>query len=348
MQIEQKLNLRKKIKNVYFLNHLSYLKKIQSSYFVICDQKLKTHIKSWHKGRGIYFVQGGERLKDIENFSFHTKNILKNISKMQRPPQFFIGVGGGSVTDFTGFFASVYKRGVPVCYIPTTLLSAIDASHGGKTALNVSSIKNVLGSYHFPEKVFIVKNLLQKTLSSEMVSAYGELVKIALIENQALYKKLKKKHQSSFNHLWSVMPSAIQSKWSIVSKDPYEEKKIRRCLNFGHTLGHCVESYHKIPHGKAVAMGILFALAWSAKRRYISSSLLLEAKNIIQHYTKTSSVLKIPFPRLKKLLIQDKKNTHDNKIEFVFIKGIGRPFVKVVLIDDILQFYKKHYLDILV
>ena len=291
-----------------------------------------------------YFVQGGENLKDIESFSFHTKNILKNIFKMLKPPQSFIGIGGGSVTDFTGFFASVYKRGVPVSYIPTTLLSAIDASHGGKTALNVSSIKNVLGSYHFPEKVFIVKNLLQKTPSSEIVSAYGELVKIALIGNTALYKKLKKKIQPSFNHLWNVMPSAVQSKWSIVSKDPYEKKKIRRSLNFGHTLGHCLESYRKIPHGKAVSMGALFALHWSMKRRYISSSLLLETQDIIQHYAKVSSVLKIPLSRLKKLLSQDKKNTCDNKIEFVFIKGIGRPFIKAVPINEILQFYKKHYL----
>ena len=344
MHTEKKLSLQKKIKNVYFLNHLSYLKKIKSPSFVICDQKLKTHIRSWCEGNNFYFVQGGENLKDIENFSFHTKNILKGISKMSKHPESFIGIGGGSVTDFTGFFASVYKRGVSVSYIPTTLLSAIDASHGGKTALNVSSVKNALGSYHFPEKVFIVKNLLQKTPSSETASAYGELVKIALIGNTALYKKLKRKFQPSFNHLWNVMPSAIKSKWSIVSKDPYEKKKTRRCLNFGHTLGHCLESYHRIPHGRAVAMGVLFALHWSAKRRYISSSFLLTAQDIIQHYTKVSSVLKIPLLHLKKLLSQDKKNTHDNKIEFIFIKGLGKPFIKAVSIHEILQFYKKYYL----
>ena len=333
--------------NILFLKKLpSFKNSLDSSMFVICDQKLKTHIKSWCQGQKIYFVKGGESLKDIEKLPFHTKNILKGISKMPRPLQSFVGIGGGSVTDFTGFFASVYKRGVPVSYIPSTLLAAIDASHGGKTALNVSSVKNVLGSYHFPEKVFIVKSLLQKTPSSEIFSAYGELIKIALIGNTSLYKKLKKQSQASFNHLWGVMPLAIQSKLDIVSKDPYGKNKIRHYLNLGHTLGHCLEAYHKIPHGRAVAMGALFALHWSAKRRFISSSLLLEIQSVIKNYTKVSSILKIPLLQLKKLLSQDKKITADNKIEFVFIKGISKPFIKLVSVEDIIQFYKKYYLSV--
>ena len=312
--------------------------------FVICDQKLKTQIKPYFKSKGIYFVSAGESLKDLDCFHKHTKNIIKHISKMPQAPESFVGIGGGSVTDFTGFFSSVYKRGMPVYYIPTTLLSAIDASHGGKTALNVSSVKNVLGTYHFPKKIFIIKNLFQNIKSSEIFSAYGELVKIALINNISLYKKLKKKSKPSLTHLWSIMPSAIKSKLDIVSKDPYEKKNIRRYLNLGHTLGHCLESYHKIPHGRAVAMGTLFTLHWSAERHFISSSVLLEVKNVIEHYTKVSSILKIPPLQLKKLLSQDKKNISSNKIEFVFIKGIGKPFIKTVSIDDIIQFYKKYYL----
>ena len=337
----------KQIKNVYFLEKLPSFKKMTSlygSFFVICDRRLKPHIQNWCEGQQVYFVQGGEMLKDIDQFSFHTKKILKNISKMYYPPLSFIGIGGGSVTDFTGFFSSVYKRGMPVHYIPTTLLSAIDASHGGKTALNVSFVKNVLGTYHFPKKIFIIKNLFQNIKSSEIFSAYGELVKIALIKDISLYKKLKKKSKPSLTHLWNIIPSAIKSKLAIVSKDPYEKKNIRRYLNLGHTLGHCLESYHKIPHGRAVAMGMLFTLHWSAERNFISSSLLLEIKNIIKHHTKVSSILKIPPLQLKKLLSQDKKNVSFNKIEFVFIKGIGKPFIKAVSIDDIIQFYKKYYL----
>lgn len=335
------------MKNVYFLEKPPSIKKITSlcgSAFIICDQKLRSKIRIWYKHKGIYFIKGGEELKNIDQFSFHTKNILRGISKMSGPPSAFIGVGGGSVTDFTGFFSSVYKRGVPVYYIPTTLLSAVDASHGGKTALNVSSVKNVLGTYHFPEKVWIVKNLVQNSKSSEVFSAYGEIIKIAFIQNASLYKKLKKKPKPSFRHLWSILPSAIKSKLDIVSKDPFEKKNIRRCLNLGHTLGHCLESYHKIPHGKAVAMGTLFALHWSVKNKFISSSLFLEMQDLIKHYAKVSSILQIPLLQLKKLLSQDKKNISSNKMEFVFLKGIGKPFIKTVSIEDIIQFYKKYYL----
>ena len=327
-------------------SNILFLKKLPSfkNSFVICDRKLKLKIKNRSQNKNIYFVKGGESLKDIEQFSLHTKKIVKRVLAMPQPPLFFMGVGGGSVTDFTGFFASIYKRGTPVNYTPTTLLSAIDAVHGGKTALNVSSVKNVLGSYHFPKKIFIVKNLLQQAGMSEISSAYGELIKIALIGNVSLYKKLKKKTQPSFENIWGLMLPAVKLKWDIVSKDPYEKKNIRRSLNLGHTLGHCFESCRKIPHGKAVAMGVLFSLRWSAEKKYISSSLFLEAQSIIEHYTEVSSLPKIPLSQLKKLLDQDKKRISSNKIEFIFIKGLGRPFIKSVSIDGILKFYKKHYL----
>lgn len=314
------------------------------SVFIICDKKLKSQISAWYKRKGIYFVSAGEELKNLDSFHKHVKNILKLISKMIEPPKSFIGIGGGSVTDFTGFFSSVYKRGLPVFYVPTTLLSAIDASHGGKTALNVSDIKNVLGTYHFPKKVLIVKNLVQNIRAPEIFSAYGELVKISLIKRGALHKKLKKKLEPSFNHLWSLMPLAVKSKLDIISKDPFEKKKIRRFLNFGHTLGHCLESCHRIPHGQAVSMGMLFALKWSMDKKFIHFSLFLEIQDLIKHYTKVSTVFKISLAQVKKLLQQDKKMISSGTIEFIFIKGLGKPFLKSVSINEILNFYKKHYL----
>ena len=336
----------KKLKNVYFLEKLSHLKKIHiyKNAFVICDQKLKTQIKPYFKSKDIYFVSAGEKLKNLDLFHKHTKKILKYISNMPKPPEYFLGIGGGSVTDFTGFFSSVYKRGTPVYYIPTTLLAAIDASHGGKTALNVSSVKNVLGTYHFPKKIFIIKNLIQNIRSLEVLSAYGELIKISLIKNIPLYKKLRKKSEPSFENVWNLMPLAIKSKLDIVKQDPFEQKNMRRHLNLGHTLGHCLESYHKIPHGKAVAMGTLFALRWSMEKKFISSSLFSEVQDLIKYYTKVSAVFKIPLVTLKKLLKQDKKIVSAKKIEFIFIKGLGKPFVKSVSVDEILQVYKKYYL----
>lgn len=174
------------------------------------------------------------------------------------------------MTDFSAFFAHLYKRGRELWFVPSTFLSAFDSAHGGKTALNVGGVKNVLGSYHFPTRVYIVKELLLNLDQKEILSAGGELVKMALIEGGSFYSKLKKSSKPSFQTMWEFLPDAIHSKLKIVQRDPFEKKNIRKKLNFGHTLGHCFESYLKIPHGQAVAMGILFSLEWSLFQQYLS------------------------------------------------------------------------------
>ena len=325
-----------KTTSVHFLNKFPSLKKDCEDAFVICDRRLKKMIPWNHSS--IYFVTAGEKLKDLNNFPNFTQKILHQISKRSSPPKAFVGIGGGSVTDFTSFFSSIYKRGVPVYLIPTTILSAIDASHGGKTALNIGSIKNVLGTYHFPKKVFIIKNLLQSVKSSEVFSAYGELIKISLVDSNKLYFQLKKKHDPSFNWLWSLMREAIQSKMRIVKKDPFEKKMLRPVLNFGHTLGHCIESYHKISHGKAVAMGMLFSIDWSVNKKILRLQVAEEIKDLISHYTGGCHILSIPPRSLEKLLKMDKKSTSSQKINFVFLKDVGKPVIRSVFIKDILKF----------
>ena len=154
-----------KKKNVYFLNKLPsfsiFQKRLnQNLVFFICDRQLKSVIQPWFQGEEwIYFVQAGEKLKNIEHFSSHVHKISQKISKSLHQPEAFVSIGGGSVSDFTGFFASLYKRGKPVIHTPTTLLSALDASHGGKTAMNAFSVKNFLGTYHIPSKSFYYSKL---------------------------------------------------------------------------------------------------------------------------------------------------------------------------------------------
>ena len=322
---------------ILFLKNTPSLKRIKEQCgqnpFIICDHRLKKSIP-WNSS-SIYFLSAGEKLKDISSFPDHVKRILQSISKNKTTPSSFLAIGGGSITDFVGFLSSVYKRGVPVYFIPTTLLSALDASHGGKNALNVGSVKNVLGTYHFPQKIFIIKSLIQ---NSEVFSAYGELLKISFIHKNKLYKELKKKNSPSFNLIWKLLKEAIKAKYQIIRKDPFEKKGVRRILNFGHTLGHCIETYHKIPHGKAVAMGMLFAIDWSVHRRLLSSKKANEIKQIIYHYTRVRSIKSIPSRSLEKLLKMDKKMNASQKIEFIFLKDIGQPIIKKVSIKEILNF----------
>ncbi len=304
---------------------------------VICDRKLRLRedVKSWLKNYPVYFVTAGETLKDLKTFPKHIQNILNKTKDIAG----FISLGGGSVGDFTGFLASVYKRGMPVAHIPGTFLSAMDSAHGGKTALNVCGIKNFIGSYFFPKAVFIVKDLLSSLPKKEKESAKGELVKIALIEGGSLYKKLLKSPPGKWD-LWNLLPQAVFAKLKTVQKDPFETKGQRRLLNFGHTLGHALESYFRIPHGQAVLYGMAFAVQWSRSRFNLSDS-FLEELSFLLPVSVVPLLKKMPKKTLQAMLLQDKKRACSKSLHFVFIKAPGRLFTEELSLQDILKEVKR-------
>ena len=313
-----------------------------ASSLVIYDRQLQSfpEIQLWLKNHSVYIVSAGEKLKNIDNFPKHINNILrktknKNISA-------FISLGGGSVGDFTGFLASVYKRGMPLIHIPTTWLSAMDSAHGGKTALNVPPFKNLLGSYCFPKAVFIVKTLLFSLPEKENKSVRGELIKMALITGGSFYRNLSKKKVFTHRDLWYFLPQVVYSKLKIVKQDLYDKKGVRCLLNFGHTLGHALELYFKIPHGEAVVYGMVFALQWSHKRFTLSSSFLKGIPFPPKAQKKMLSCLKrIPPKVLYTLLLQDKKIIREKRINFIFIKRPGKVFSEDVFVKDIMQEVKR-------
>ena len=282
----------------------------------------------------VYFVSAGEELKNVENFPKHIKNVLKRSAGQNISG--FVGMGGGSVGDFTGFLASVYKRGRPVVHIPTTWLSAMDSAHGGKTALNAGQVKNVLGTYLFPRAVFIVKELL---LEPQCIQA--EMLKISLIEGGSFYKNFldfygKTKNQKLL--LWRLLPRAVDAKVRIVESDPYELKAHRVLLNLGHTMGHALELYFGLPHEEAVLYGLRFALEWSRRCFKLPSSFLKEMSVLLSGAGDLPTLLrKIPLRTLQRLLKQDKKRRGEGVMDFIFIKGPGRVFVERVWIQDIVS-----------
>ena len=313
---------------------------------VICDRKLQhqLEIKAWLKNYPVYFVSAGEKLKSLDVFPGHINNILKKINSKKIAG--FISLGGGSVGDFTGFVASVYKRGMPLIHIPSTWLSAMDSAHGGKTALNAGKIKNVLGSYCFPQAVFIVKELLFILPEKEKKSAKGELVKIALIEGGAFYTELLKKNTFSNMEVWNRLPQAVFAKLKIVAQDPYDKKGFRHLLNFGHTLGHTLESYFNIPHGEAVIYGIVFSIQWSHNRFILPSFFLKEVSSLIGKQRQLGSYLRnLPIKTLYQLLLQDKKRVSKERINFIFIKGPGKLFAENISVQNLLKEVQRQILS---
>ena len=313
-------------------------------FLVVYDKKLRQNptIAEWLKGFVIsYPVSGGEELKDLKNFASHVKAIYKAITPFSPRSLCVVSLGGGSVGDFTGFLASVLKRGVPLVHIPTTLLAAMDSAHGGKTALNVGEIKNQVGTFYPAEAVLLVRSLFEGLPPLQLQSAGGELAKIAMIDGGPLFARFADEFQLDLDSIWSFLPDVIAAKYRVVDQDPLERTGERQVLNFGHTLGHGLESYYGLAHGVAVGQGMIFALDWSRHQGYFRDpdpivSLLTDKLKLqrAREFAKTHR----PMSRAKlaRYIREDKKLTDTRHVSFIFMEGVGKPFRKVVPLEAFL------------
>ena len=332
---------------VFFFNRLPPLKKVFQSIgykkgeaLLICDKKLQSQplLNPWKKNKNLsfYYTPSGEKTKSLERLPSHIKKIQSLSKDFDKDSLVFISLGGGSLIDLTGFLASIYKRGLPVVHFPTTWLAALDSAHGGKTAVNFQNIKNLLGVYHFPKAIFIVKSFLEKNPKSLKLSAMGELLKIALIEGGPLYKKLKKEYKNI--SLEKFLKPAIQAKMKIVSTDPYETRSLRKKLNLGHTVGHILEALYPLPHGSAISQGLIFSLNWSLKKGFLNRKNYEEIKIYLPQQKINKKISASVF---KKHLRQDKKHKQGFKVDFVFIKKPGMVFLKSVGEKELLNEAKR-------
>ena len=241
-----------------------------------------------------------------------------------------INLGGGVIGDMGGFCASTYKRGIDFIQIPTTLLSMVDASVGGKLGVDFNGLKNQVGLFSNPKAVLINPEFLQTLPEDQLKSGFAEVVKHALISDKNLWKEII---SVPFNEMkWEgIIETSINIKNKIVISDPFEKGE-RKKLNFGHTFGHAVESYYlekgtPILHGEAVFMGII--------KESEFSSLTDSDKNQIKNYILSN--FQLPhFPSKSELLSfmrNDKKN-FDKKINFSLLKEIGNCTINNLFLED--------------
>ena len=232
----------------------------------------------------------------------------------------FINLGGGLISDIGGYCATNFKRGIDFINIPTTLLAMVDASIGGKLAVNYNNLKNQIGLFKNPIKVLINCCFLKTLSTQELNSGYAEVIKHTLISNKDAWKNLKQNDLNNMN--WeTVIYNSISIKSNIVLQDPYENNS-RKILNFGHTYGHAIESYYleknnPILHGEAVMMGMILESE--------ISKLSKEDQIDIKEYILSNFELPY-FPNKKNLtkyLKFDKKNK-DMKVNFSLLKEIGK------------------------
>ena len=245
-----------------------------------------------------------------------------------------VGFGGGITCDIAGFAAATYQRGVGFMLFPSTLLSQVDASVGGKTAINHSQGKNMIGAFHQPIKVFADLELLSSLPKVEISNGLSEVIKHALISDKKYFNWLEENMESIISlkteALGYAITRSIEIKAEIVSKDE-KEKGVRKFLNFGHTFGHSIELYggfKEFSHGQSVALGMLMAMELSKLTEGFSKEDLIKSKKLI---TKVNPDLNLKIAFDEKKLIENMsvdKKREGKKLIFVLLEEIGHAKVK--------------------
>lgn len=240
-------------------------------------------------------------------------------------------LGGGVVGDLTGFAAATYLRGIRFIQVPTTLLSQVDSSIGGKTGVDFDSYKNMVGAFHMPSLVYMNLGTLKSLPERQFASGMGEIIKHGLIQDRDYYEWLssheKEVASRNYDALLPMVEGSCRIKRHVVEEDP-TEKGIRAWLNFGHTAGHAIEKLKEFSlcHGECVAVGSVAAAWISWKRGYLTREELLEIENVFRRYGLPVRVSGLEPERILSATKLDKK-MEAGKIKFVLLKSIGEAFV---------------------
>ena len=313
-------------------------------------------------------IKSGEANKNIETCS----QIWEKLSDSSADRNsLLINLGGGVIADIGGFSSSTYKRGIDFINIPTTLLSQVDASVGGKTGINLKNIKNQVGVFNNPKAVFIYPGFLKTLDKRHLLSGFAEVIKHGLIADTSYWDEIKSDKlviSELLSPAWKdIIARSVQIKNNIVLKDP-KEKGVRKVLNFGHTIGHALETYsleadtEPLLHGEAIAIGMICESYLSLKMLSLSRTELDDIVAFILSNYKPYPLETKADKKLIELMKHDKKNATPHasprqvggwspdrvkrdQINFTLLSQIGKPVINencgVDFIVEALEYYRK-------
>ncbi len=280
---------------------------------------------------------GSESLKNITTCT-EIWTILTELGADRK--SLIINLGGGVITDLGGFIAATFKRGVDFIHVPTTLLGMVDAAIGGKNGVDLGNLKNQIGTINSPS-LLLIDTLFLETLSPrEMRSGLAEMLKHGLICDSEYWNQFQNLNELNFDDLDALIYRSIEIKNDIVKQDP-TENGIRKALNFGHTLGHAIESRFlesatPLLHGEAIAIGMLLEGYLSKEKKLLSETDYLQIKQTIKALFDTISFSQNDIESILNLLIHDKKNEY-GKIQFALLNGIGKISINQFVENDVIR-----------
>ncbi len=291
----------------------------------ICGKKLAESFRKMRARPGFIFIQDGEKNKDGETLFYVLKKMA--LFGMQRD-SCLIALGGGVVGDIGGLAASLYMRGIDFVQCPTTLLAQVDASVGGKTAIDFNGIKNLIGTFHQPKCVLIDPTVLKSLSDRQFKTGLAEVIKYGVIQDESLFRNFENNAGSilgrEYSTLFRLISRSCEIKAGIVSEDEKESGK-RAWLNYGHTLGHALEAYYgyeTLTHGEAIAYGMWFASLLSVKLGLSTRSVLERQKNVFEKVGLLQGL-----PRFRPQAVYEKmfldKKARNGQIQFVLTRKIG-------------------------
>lgn len=321
------------------LNLSTYSKIVVITDLVVSNHWLKLLEKNLPGSLVRVIIPVGEQSKNIETIQKIWLNLLKNSCDRK---SLIINFGGGATLDAGGFAASTFMRGIPFLQIPTTLLAQVDASVGGKVGINFAGIKNLVGTFNQPVGVICDTQLLSTLPDREFIAGFAEIIKHGAIADKKYFEftTSKKPQEFSKQELIKVILGSIKIKTSIINKDEKEMGK-RKLINFGHTIGHAIESLSletptPLLHGEAISIGIIVEARISNLIRKLPSSDLQLIRQSLINATLPISIPKIDPEKIIKKMLSDKKNVK-GKINFTLLKGIGKAIVNQTIPDNIIR-----------
>ena len=306
-------------------NQVEPLVRAKNTVFITDENVFSLHQKKF-KNLNLIVINAGEAFKIQATIDSIIEQLIQ--FKANRTTT-LIGVGGGVVTDITGFVASVFMRGIDFAFMPTTILGLVDASIGGKNGIDVGVYKNVVGTINQPKFILHDLSFLKTLPDAEWQNGFAEIIKHACIGDKKMFNELTEysieKIKKNKDKLNIIIENNAKQKLKIVANDEFE-KGDRKLLNFGHTLGHAIENTYKLSHGQAISIGMIFACKLS--ENILGFKQTNEVISLLNQYGLPTK-FKLNSKKVFDVLVMDKKREEDF-VHFILLEKIGKAVIKKV------------------